>query len=158
MKFVTLLIFILHRENVFANVLQCDLGRGKKGFCVPPKECSSFDSSGMYFPDSFCRGGYSLFCCETLKLKSTTTTTTANIEASKDYVDDFEEIETKVDSITFDYPSDLFNMSICGQLPTDARIAGGVNAKLLEFPWVALIGYGRNANRSFSCGGSLISG
>ncbi|CAB3224787.1 unnamed protein product [Arctia plantaginis] len=77
---------------------------------------------------------------------TTTTTTAAPVTAmSKTALGDF------VDSLP-DPP-------VCGvSNATFSRVVGGINAKLGDFPWMALLGYkSRRGGTSWLCGGSLIS-
>ncbi|XP_070491100.1 serine protease 7-like [Chironomus tepperi] len=48
----------------------------------------------------------------------------------------------------------LINQKGCGPISTD-RVIGGVNARLREFPWIALLGY--QSTEKWKCGGTLIS-
>ncbi|XP_068082095.1 CLIP domain-containing serine protease B4 [Anabrus simplex] len=50
----------------------------------------------------------------------------------------------------------LLPMDICGPV-ADARIYGGKETGLLEFPWMALIGYLIRGKIGFLCGGSLVN-
>lgn len=161
MKLFALIILVINFKSNLGNVLQCDLGRGKKGVCVSPSACASFERGKMYFPDDFCNENYASFCCETLKHSLTTTTTTERSGISDhDYEDyaDFERFEREQIRSTHEISHEIFDLNNCGKLENTQRIAGGVNAKILEFPWIALIGYGSRSNQNFGCGGSLITG
>ncbi|CAH1116597.1 unnamed protein product [Phaedon cochleariae] len=45
----------------------------------------------------------------------------------------------------------------CGYLDAGDRIRGGVNAKLNEFPWMALLSYKTERGPDFRCGGTIIN-
>jgi hypothetical protein len=151
MRYLAIALITLTIENIFGNNLQCDLGRGKRGVCVSSKMCASFDSERMYFEDNFCNNNYALFCCERLRQPSTTNPTTTTSTTEKSDPESDYEYEEK-------YSIDEQPTPTCGSVLNSFRISNGFNAELLEFPWIALIGYGRTPTRNFGCGGSLING
>ncbi len=104
----------------------------------------------VFFPDHFCTSGVPLLiCCDT----ETISRSDQNLITTTEGVNSSLNLE---DHPSFHLVDDL--MSNCGEYRNQKRIAHGEIARVLEFPWAALIGYNIDNEIMFNCGGTLITG
>jgi hypothetical protein len=154
MKNILVFSFAFIISSVQGNILRCDLRHGGQGQCMPIRDCEMVKTPNfVFYPDHFCSEDFSLICCDmtitsTNRMLPTTTTTKAPLINPSSSVQNFENHSS----------FKLFDMETCGPVLTSAKIAGGDNAQILEFPWNVLIGYDINGETQFWCGGTLISG
>ena len=100
--------------------------------------------------NNYCLGNDPKICCQTKNISFAQLTTERVFTASKS-IPKVRDLLSKIQ---------LLDHETCGQVAPEARVLGGSETSIFEFPWMALIAYGTKCPDSqsmFLCGATVIN-